>query len=136
MAGLGEYLNRGVSEHETPHGLTVKLRPVQLESLAFSGKIPLTMMTEVASLTGGANGEVAIQDVQKHAGSFVTMVDAVAAAALVEPRITGVLSAENNTLDSVETLDFEDRYFIFQLATGATRELTPFRTQPPAISPT
>ncbi len=107
-----------------PSGLDVVLRPIALETLAMQNVIPLDLLSQIEGMSQKAE-EIDIKDVQRNSGAFISMVNAVATNALVEPAITGALT--DTTLDSIEFLDFEDRFSIFENVTGATKQLAPFR---------
>ena len=127
MSNLASYLNSKLVATTTPGGLNVTLKRVEMEALAMSGTIPLAAIEEFESLaTKGDNIE--IKDVEQHGQSIGDMINAVAAAALVTPAITGVLclDPDNETLASIEDLDFQDRMWIFQWATEVTRSVARF----------
>jgi hypothetical protein len=108
--------------HKLPSGNVARLKRVHVLDLVKQGKIPDTLTGLVAQMidTTGGKIEVTLKDL----GDYVDVVNLVAIAAFVEPR----LAAEpGDDALGVEELPFVDRAAVFEWCHVTTRRLEPFR---------
>lgn len=108
-----------------PSGLEVQLKRVSLENMAFSGKVPMGLLVDIAQRAkNGQKVEFSIADMLQNIEQYIDMIDALVTAALVFPRIGAVTDDETLLL---EELDFNDKLFIFDWALGGVSKLSQFR---------
>lgn len=108
-----------------PSGHVARLRPVALDVLIVSGKLP-DLLTPLAakSLWVETDGEK-IGNEAEQAKGYAELVNIVVPAAMVEPRI--VDEPEGDDEISLEDIDFADKVAVFQLATQPAEVLRRFR---------
>lgn len=120
-----------------PSGNVVEVHNPGLKTFLVNGSIPNSLMTLADSaLKKGqpleqADMEKLISDPQKIA-DMLKMVDVIAMGVVTNPRIHPIPESgadrDEETL-YVDEVDDEDKLFIFQWATGGTRDLERFRTE-------
>jgi hypothetical protein len=108
-------------------GLEVTLKRVAVEDLAGRGSIPTPLYGQVQALmaAGGAGAAPAL-DLASFP-DYVTLIDLVAAAALVEPAVAEVADETHITIDE---LPLGDRIIIFNWAQGVPAALATFPGDP------
>lgn len=110
-----------------PSGNTARLRPVALDVMLASGKLPdlltpiaaQSLWTETNTETLGQQGELA--------KSYVELINAIVPAAMMCPTISATPTADDEI--SLSDLDFSDKVAIFQLVTQPVEVLRRFRDQ-------
>lgn len=110
-------------EVELSGGLTVLIRPVELQNLVISGRVPLTLLRQAQAIKPQKDGSYKDEEVMKLAG----LIDAVVLAAVVDPKVT-----EDGGEDSIALADipYADRVRIFEEANRPAAALQNFRQQP------
>lgn len=110
-----------------PSGNVARLRPVALDQLMLSGKIP-DLLTPIAAKSLWTETDTAsIGDQVETAKGFAELVNLIVPAAIIEPRIVAEPAADDEI--SLADIDFSDKLAIFQLATGGSQTLRLFREQ-------
>ncbi len=110
-----------------PSGNIATLRPVALDQLMLSGKIP-DLLTPIAAKSLWTETDTAdIADQVETAKGFAELVNLVVPAAMLSPRIVAEPAADDEI--SLADIDFSDKLAIFQLATGGSQVLKSFREQ-------
>lgn len=108
-----------------PSGNVATLRPVALDQLMLSGKIP-DLLTPIAARSLWTETDTAsIGDQVETAKGFAELVNLIVPAAMIAPRIVEV--AETDDEITLADIDFSDKIAIFQLATGGSQVLKSFR---------
>lgn len=108
-----------------PSGNTARLRPVALDVLITSGKLP-DLLTPVAASTLFQEQDVAkIGEQGKVAQQYAELINAVVPAAFLSPRI--VESPTEDDEISLDDVDFSDKVAVFNLATAGAVALRSFR---------
>lgn len=97
----------------------VLIKPVKLENLVMSRRIPITLVKRMDGMQRTAAGGFKVED----AVEMAEMIDAVVMAAMVDPRVT-----VDGDEDSLALLDvpWEDRVLIFTEANRPAAALAPF----------
>jgi len=110
-----------------PSGNTVRLRPVALDMLILTGKLP-DLLTPIAarSLWVDTNADAIGKEVELARG-FTELVNIVVPAALLEPCMVDDPQADNEI--GPNDMDFADKLAVFQLATQPAEVLRQFREQ-------
>ncbi len=111
-----------------PSGLAIKRKKtVSVESLALSGHIPLTLMTELTQKGSVSIGEA---EILANVEQYLGLINAVFMAAMVSPKIGQTTDLANNTLALAEFDDeMADKLYIMQHALSATEALRSFRPE-------
>lgn len=119
---------RTVGETVTlPSGNVATLRPVALDMLIASGKLP-DLLTPIAAKSLWTETDTStIADQVETAKGFAELVNLIVPAAMLTPRI--VENPQGDDEISLEDIDFSDKIAIFQLATGGSQVLKSFREQ-------
>lgn len=110
-----------------PSGNVVRMRPVALDVLIVSGRIPdfLTAVAAKSLWTETSGEEIASRD--ELAKGFAELVNIIVPAALLEPKV--VEDPQGDDEVSLEDIDFQDKVSIFQLAVQPSEVLRKFRDQ-------
>lgn len=110
-----------------PSGNIATLRPVPLDQLMLSGKIP-DLLTPIAARSLWAETDTSnIADQVETAKGFAELINLIVPLAVLRPRI--VDNPQSDDEISLEDIDFSDKIAIFQLATGGSQTLSLFREQ-------
>lgn len=104
-------------------GFTVEIRPVQLQNLVMSGRIPMTLVRQMQAVKPKADGTYREEDALK----MVAAIDAVVLASVVDPKVTRDGGDDSIAL---EDIPFADRVRIFEEVNRPAAALQPFRGQP------
>ena len=117
-----------------PSGNMARLRPVALDVLIISGKLP-DLLTQLAAKSLWAETDTAtIGDQVELAKGYAELINIIVPAAMMEPRIVEKPQADDEI--SLDDLQFSDKVAIFQLASGGTTLLQNFRDeQTPNVEP-
>lgn len=110
-------------EIELSGGLTVLIRPVELQSLVINGSVPLTLLRQAQAVKPQKDGTYKDEDTVKLAGA----IDAVVLAAVVDPKVTREGGEDSIALDDIP---YSDRVKIFEEANRPAAALQSFRQQP------
>lgn len=100
-------------------GTTILIKPVKLQNLLMSKRIPLTLLKKMERMERTPAGGYRLEDAVEVAEMF----DAVVMAAAVDPRVTVEATEETRGLDEI---DFDDKVLIFTEANRTAAELAPF----------
>ena len=102
---------RKARRHEMvlPSGLPVVLRYVDMTDILMSGKLPASVL-EMSKKAAQQSDEIDLQELgadmmQENAAEFLTLLNAITEAALVEPAIGAVSGDETITLDELPMSD-------------------------------
>lgn len=110
-----------------PSGNIATLRPVALDQLMLSGKIP-DLLTPIAAKSLWTETDTSsIADQVETAKGFAELVNLIVPAAMLAPRIVEVAEADDEI--TLADIEFSDKIAIFQLATGGATVLKSFREQ-------
>lgn len=110
-----------------PSGNTARLRPVALDVMITSGKLP-DILTPIAAKTLWAEIETEeIGNVAEMASGMADLFGIVCKAAFMEPAVVDKPKADNEI--SLEDISFEDKAAVFQLAIQPAKVLERFREQ-------
>ena len=110
-----------------PSGNIATLRPVALDQLMLSGKIP-DLLTPIAAKSLWTETDTGmIADQVETAKGFAELVNLIVPAAVIEPRIVAEPAADDEI--TLADIEFSDKIAIFQLATGGATVLKSFREQ-------
>lgn len=108
-----------------PSGNVARLRPVALDQLIISGKLP-DLLTPIAAKSLWTETDTAsIGDQVETAKGFAELVNLVVPLAMLTPRIVADPQADDEI--SMDDIEFSDKIAIFQLATGGSTVLRAFR---------
>lgn len=111
-----------------PSGNVAKLRPVALDVLITSGKLP-DILTPIAAKSLWVEEDVAnIANVPEMAKGFADLVNFILPAAFMEPRVVCDREPGEGEIH-IEDIDFEDKVAVFTLATSGAATLNKFREQ-------
>jgi len=112
---------------ELPSGNKARLRPVPLDLLILSGKLP-DLLTPLAaqSLWNEQVSENLVDQVQMVKG-YAELVNIVVRVAMLDPKVVDNPQAEDEL--ALEDIDFSDKQAIFQLAYQPASVLEKFRDQ-------
>lgn len=110
-----------------PSGNVVRLRPVALDVLILSGKLPdiLTPIAAKSLWTETKTDDIASQ--VEMAKGFIDLINIIVPAALLYPRITETPQYDDDV--RLDDIDFRDRVHIFQVATQPAAALYSFRRE-------
>lgn len=121
-----------------PSGLTVKARRIELRTLIAQGDVPNPLIPIVEeALNKGLNVD-AEELISKDkvdlnmVNEMYEMVNTVAIATVVEPKVHQVPESEDDRDDDlvyVDELEDEDKMFLFQWALGGTDDIATFRKE-------
>lgn len=106
-----------------PSGLAILRRRVSLESLVFSGQVPLTALSGIA-LDEKGKPKVDASELAEHAEKYGAMFNAIAKASLAWPPVADEPDDEHL---GVNELHFDDKMHLLDCAMEGTRGLEPFR---------
>lgn len=110
-----------------PSGNVARIRPVALDVLITTGKLP-DLLTPIAAKTLWTEVETAdIADASDMAKGMAELFGVVCRAAFIEPKIADDEPGEGEI--SLEDIDFQDKAAVFQLATQPAEVLRKFREQ-------
>lgn len=108
-----------------PSGNVARLRPVALDQLIISGKLP-DLLTPIAAKSLWTETDTStIADQVETAKGFAELVNLVVPLAMMEPRIVADPQADDEI--AMDDIEFSDKIAIFQLATGGSTVLRAFR---------
>ncbi len=130
-ASTAEWLERKAKNtvpDTLPSGLAVQLKKkVSIESLAFGGHLPLTL---VAELEKKGDIEIDLEEVMQNIDQYGQLIDAVFCAAMVSPKIGKATDLAANVL-ALSEFDDEvgDKIYVMGKVLSATNALKPFRGQ-------
>jgi hypothetical protein len=110
-------------ELELSGGLTVLIRPVELQNLVIGGGIPLTLLKQMQAVKPQKDGTYRDEDAVKLAGA----IDAVVLAAVVDPKVT---KAGDDDSIAIDDIPYSDRVRIFEEVNRPAAALQSFRGQP------
>lgn len=111
---------------QLPSGNVAQLRPVSLEELVVSGKIPNPLLARVRSLIGlGLREDENEIDMAERTKEMIDIMKIVCQSAFLNPRI--VDDPENDNEISFFDLSAMDRDFVMDWVQGPQRTLEPFR---------
>lgn len=111
-----------------PSGNVARLRPVALDVLITSGKLP-DMLTPIAAKTLWVEEDVtAVGEIPELAKGFAELVNFVLPAAFLEPVV--IADGEPGAGEiHIEDIDFSDKVAVFNLVTSGAASLGKFREQ-------
>lgn len=124
---------------ELPSGLTMRGKPVNVETLAFTGRIPQPLLLEIVDLAPikGANGQPDLDPVKlaEKVGEIGQLIGVVVDDCLVE--VLDEDDDENEVWTKLAAIDFvpskelddADQAYVFQWATKGAAQLRPFRPE-------
>lgn len=125
---LEEWLGKQFEETDLPSGLHVILRDVDVEDIASTGQIPNYFIEIFKEIKDLEQEEAAKKFMDEHPGEFRILLDKVAEASLVEPRV-GPISGIIDGIPTISLYDLRGKDKIFML-NHSVREVTkikPFR---------
>lgn len=110
-----------------PSGNVAKLRPVALDVLITSGKLP-DLLTPIAARTlWTEDSPQKIAEQAELAQGYAELVNVIVPAAFLSPRIVDSPQADDEI--SLDDLDFTDKVAVFNLCTAPAAALETFRNQ-------
>lgn len=117
---------RTVGETVTlPSGNVATLRPVALDMLIASGKLP-DLLTPIAAKSLWTETDTStIADQVETAKGFAELINLIVPLAVLRPHIVDDPQSDDEI--SLADIDFSDKIAIFQLATGGSQTLSLFR---------
>jgi hypothetical protein len=123
---LAEWRAQRVHDVDLPSGLTVTVRDVSITDLALTGRVPNTLMSAFVEASEAGDAEkLAGEAIQKNAKDFGMLLDVMAEACMVEPRIADKPGEDCITLAEMPT---EDKVFLFNFMNrDATQAVRSFR---------
>lgn len=108
-----------------PSGNVATLRPVALDQLMLSGKIP-DLLTPIAAKSLWTETDTgAIADQVETAKGFAELVNLIVPLAMLAPRVVAEPAGDDEI--APDDIEFSDKIAIFQLATGGATVLANFR---------
>jgi len=111
-----------------PSGNVAVLRPVALDHLIISGKLP-DLLTPIAAKSLWTETDTAtIADQVETAKGFAELVNLIVPAALLLPRVVDNAQDDDDEIELAD-IEFADKVAIFQLSTGGSTVLRTFREQ-------
>lgn len=110
-----------------PSGNVATLRPVAVDVLLLSGKLPDLLSPIVAKTLWAETEPATLADQAELSKGFAELVNIVTRASMLNPRIVDEPSADDEI--GLEDIDFSDKLAIFQLATGGSAVLQKFLEQ-------
>lgn len=110
-----------------PSGFKARLRPVALDMLILSGKLPDLLTPIAAKSLWTETDTAAIGDQAELAKGFAELINIVVPAAMMYPLVVDDPQAENEI--GLEDIDFSDKTAIFQLVTQPAEVLRRFCDQ-------
>ena len=106
-------------------GNSATLRPVALDLLITSGKLP-DLLTPIAAKTLWVEtAPSTLADQAELAKGFADLINLIVPLAMLSPRVVEQPQADDEI--SLDDIDFQDKLIIFQLATGGATALRSFR---------
>lgn len=110
-------------EVELPSGLTVLIRPAELQNLATGGRIPLTLLRQMRAIKPQKDGSYREEDAAKLAEA----IGAVVLAVVVDPKVTKEGGDDSIAIDDIP---YSDQVHIVEEVNRPATDLQPFREQP------
>jgi len=111
---------------ELPSGLVVRLRPVSMERLFTTGKIPDALTPIVASII--STGSVEFKDPMNDATAMLNLKRILCSASILFPEIVDVPDYDRGQISYFD-LSSEDSEFIMSWAQRPQKDLSTFRTK-------
>ena len=111
---------------QLPSGFVVRLRPVSMDFLWKTGKIPDALTNIVASII--STGTVATNNVLEDAKNIMDLKQVLVEASMIEPKIAIEPDYKNNEISYFD-LSSEDTEFVMSWAQRPQKELINFRTK-------
>ncbi len=106
-----------------PSGASIEIRKPELLDLVFAGAIPLTLARGLENMGKTlSSGNMSDEDVQE----INTMVNNALVILSINPKVIEGNAANENEI-SVDEILFSDKFHFFQLLTGGSKPLKPFR---------
>jgi hypothetical protein len=122
-------------ELEVPSGNTCLARRVDLRKLLNAGSIPNLLMPAVREAMKGKkfDAEELMKDIDEDKiKQMLDLMDMIVVDCVLRPKVHPAPATEEARSDDilyVDEVDFEDKQFIFQWATGGSRDLERFRQE-------
>lgn len=110
-----------------PSGHAARLRPVALDVLIITGKLPDLLTPLAAKSLWLETDSEKIGNEAEQARGYAELVNLIVPAAMLEPRM--VTDPQNDDEIGPEDMDFVDKVAVFQLATQPAEVLRRFRDQ-------
>src|SRR5690242_4814007 len=115
-------------EMDLPSGLHVVVRDIDMTDLVLTGKLPSSILAEAKKTADMADSvdleKMALELMEKDGPGFKQMIDAIAAAALLEPAIGSVPDDLHITIDELTT---DDKLVIMGYVNREVEQLRSFR---------
>jgi hypothetical protein len=111
-SNLADWYANQFIELDMPSGLHVVVRDVDMEDLISNGSLPNSLMSVFPELEGMENKAAGTKIMTEHPESFKQLVDALAACALVDPKIGDKTDPENGII-SLSDFRGKDKLFLF-----------------------
>lgn len=121
---LADWRASRLHEETLPSGLTVTLRDVTMTDLMLTGKLPPAFVDMAERSAKDGTGSVDMKELMKNAADFASMLDALVAIALVEPKIGSAADDEHITLAELPN---DDKMHIFNWVNREVAQITSFR---------
>jgi len=123
-----------------PSGNSAKIRPVALDVLLRQGKVPDLLTPFVAKMiyegvdTDELDKLLSVEKLAEQSDEMLALIDAICAAAFLEPRIVAEPQAEDEI--AIEDVELADRGTVFSLAMLPANDLRRFlERQAPSLEP-
>ena len=108
-----------------PSGNVATLRPVAVDVLLLSGKLPDLLSPIVAKTLWAETEPATLADQAELSKGFAELVNIVTRAAMLNPSVVDVPTTDDEI--GLEDIDFSDKLAIFQLATAGAEAMRRFR---------
>lgn len=123
---LAEWWANQFSELDLPSGLHVVVRDADIEDLIESGNLPNTLLEVLPELEGMSDKEATRKMMKEHPDSFAILLNGIAKACLVEPKLGEKTDIENGIL-ALSDLHGKDKFFLLNWANREAKQVRPFR---------
>jgi hypothetical protein len=115
-------------EMDLPSGLHVVIKDIDMTDLVLTGKLPSSILTEAKKAAEVADvvdlEKMALELMEKDGPDFKKMIDAIAAAALLEPAVGPIADDTHITIDELTT---DDKLAIMGFVNREVDQLRSFR---------
>lgn len=125
---LAEWRNNRLHEMDLPSGLHVTVRDVDMTDLLLTGLLPGAVLDEAAEaskITDSLDLEkVALRLMKENGPSFKKLIDAIATAAMFDPKIGDIADETHITIDE---LTIDDKSTILEFVNREVEQIKSFR---------
>lgn len=137
-SNLADWWKNQFVELDLPSGLHIVARDVDMEDLIATGSLPNSLMSIFPELEGMDDKAAAEKMMRDHPDSFALLMNKLAMAAMVEPKIGDVTDIEKGII-SLSDLRGKDKLFLFtwlnrEVGTPETRSFRDGENEPVAVA--